>query len=293
MTALATKRIETFLRRAIHVDTDKRTLSRVELLHFVSGSGSSTVDVWAFSDDDPANEPLVCAEIEARAEGHAEGLPGVQAYRAVAYFGEHDRVGMQSDTWRIRSQSNDEDDLFGPTEGPNRSGMLAGNQRHLEGVMRLSLGALTQTHQQQAKTIEKQGEMIDKLLGAHVEMLNATQTMLDRKADRELERAKQEQELAQQKEVFELFTILAPTVANQMLRKAGLPIALPEKSIPLLELLRRVAGTLTPSQMQAFQRVLTPEQFAGFVELYETVAKDENDRKTAAGAPALNPATKH
>lgn len=283
MTAAATKKIEAFLRRAIHLDT-KRTLTRIELLHFVSGSGSSTVDTWAFSEDDPPNEPLVCAEIEARAEGHAEGLPGVQAYRCVAYFGDADRVGMQSDTWRIRSQTNDEDDLFGPTEGPNRAGLVAQSQRHTEGTFRLALGALTQVHQQQAKTIEKQGEMIEKLLGAHVEVLEAAQKMIDRKHDRELERAKQEQELSQQKEVFELFTILAPTVANQMLRKAGLPLALPEKATPIVELLRRVAGTLTPSQMQAFQRVLTPEQFAGFVELYETMAKAEGEKKPPAAA---------
>ena len=285
------KKVTAFVRRIIHTKHSAGPLGRVVLYLNIAGEPSRELQEWAFDDDNGPNEALLSAEIEDRAESYAEDWPGACRFHCVAFFGKlpDERRGGESDVFQITGTRKLDDDEFMGSEPPTKWGIQAAQMRHNDSILKTALGAMTASHAQQARTIADQQRMVNELQKGWLEAIEVSQKLADRAAERAIQVEEARARMAREKDAYELFSILAPTVANQAAKHLGMPLMLPEKSHPAIEVLKRVVGTLKPGQIAALGKILAPEQMVGMSELWDLVqaleALDKDQGKGDGGAP--------
>lgn len=276
----ATRKVENFVRRAFHATHNAPgRLRRIALYLWVAGEPAREIQPWEFAEDENPNEPLLCSEIEGRSIDYAEDWPGSCRFFCKAYFGtsEHDERGtLESDHWHItgtrRADPGGEEDWSG-SEPPSKAGITAQVMRYNDSILGKAFGAIASTQQAQSRTIGDLTTMNQNLMRGYLEFLTATQDMADRTTERKVRIEQVQAQTGREKEAWELFTILFPSVANIAARHVGMPLQLPEKAAPLVEMLKRTFGTLKPEQVRGLMaaNVLSPEQVVGISEIFNTL----------------------
>ena len=130
------------------------------------------------------------------------------------------------------------------SEPPTSEGLLAHMMRHNNEMMRLhnaSVGALT-SHL--ARTVEKQADQIDKLMGDRMNTIEVVEGLLSQKHTRDLEVEKTKADIHRKNEMWEKIAQLAPIAINKLAGK---------------ELVRQKHSAMEASMMAFLESVSLPQ----------------------------------
>lgn len=227
-------------------------------------------------DDDELE--IMTNQIEASVLEDAEGIGGVQKYQLLSY---HTKVARQVCRYTFRQAGPDldeyEDEL---TENATTKGHMGQMMRHNEALTRIAVMGANQALNLQNRTISRQAELIENLLGKRIEEFELIENLQSQQHERDLATKAEENKQLRYQELFEKGKILLPVLANKI---AGRKL-LPEESDPMVETLKSFAETLSPAQISDIMPKLKPEQQIALMEFLSAMhdKEDADEQKQLA-----------
>ena len=227
-------------------DTESRPLNSIALAHMVEGDRDTIVEQFAvgLQLDDQALDALA-GRIEMAAADHAEGLAGVQRYRLAAFYRGSD-VPNGSITFALRSVAGDS---HSASEPATTTGVLGQLMRQNETLLR----AVTINTASQGSIIDRQAEMIDRLLAGRVEQLTALEDLLSLRQQRDIAAKEAEARIERNRELVGTAKMLLPALANRLAGHQVFPNAAGGAHAAMA---RGVVDSLTRAQVEAITEQL-------------------------------------
>jgi hypothetical protein len=187
------------------------------------------------------------------------------------------------------SVKNDDFDASDREDSPDWKGQYGQILRHNEQLVKISIGAFGQVLSSMERRAARDAEIIDKLSGRHIEVLNTLDALSDRKDEKEIKLKKEAHDLKMQEELIKSLPKYLSVIANKML--GGGNGATPVATEPLKnDMVRRLMRSIYDSPEQDKQAKISSvfaafskEEIAMFVELwesYETEFKKEDEAKS-------------
>lgn len=276
-------------------------IDRIELRHLLETSGEAVAltlsgeslqsDIRAAGNNEAAASALA-EQILSHAEEEAKTLRGVNRY-GVTVYRPGDSQYCNRTLFTLRGTAIEDSDSIEESEKPNATGLVSQMMRHTEVMARMSEVG----HERQVRyydgMLSQLGRLVENMMEKHVRVLEVTETLLDAKAEREINIKRMETGDAFKKRLLEQFMMTAAPLVHKL--TSGNPDV---NAAATDNLMVTFAASLKPEQMAQLAQVLAPEQQAIFLELYtalrarhETVALESGDAKkkgggSEGGAPA-------
>ena len=231
---------------------------------------------------------VLANDIEADSAEDAEGIGGVQKYQLMA-FRVKSRLPVGRFTFRMSGSEIDEYDGDGSSEPANQRGHMAQMMRHNEALMRISVMGANQSIGLLNRTVAKQADQIDSLMGERFRTMELLEQLVSKKHERELATKESENREERYQQLFEKGNVLLPLIANKI---AGRKV-LPEHVSPEVSMTRALFETMSQAQMSAILPHLRPEQRLALIEVLEKVqdeegASDDGSKQQLPEAKASN-----
>lgn len=260
----------------IHVgDEEPRPLCRIDLIHTIEGEGFEKLETARYDDDtdpDHLSAMLYSAadhDATTRQSGNVQRY-ALLAFRTTAERGEHDA------SYPFVIKVNQSKLMIGgDTEPPTEKGAVAHYMRHDENMHRLMMqtqeGLLGRVVSELTKTSEQRDRAEDRVRA----MLINEQELLDRKHERDLDRAVKLQNAKLFSELGGMVVSILPLIAGRLLAGKEAIIAPNARD----ESVKKFLKSLDKSEVEkVIGSLKAPNQIA-LMELYssyaESVAKDE------------------
>lgn len=196
--------------------------TRVEIVLYQMDFANRRSIIWV-NKWDGVRPPLeeYSQEILEAAKNHASFMGGTQRFGVSAFDLDRDEkthegpINTRGVTVEGAMHPAGEGDPSG-SEPPTNEGLLAHLMRHNNEMFRLhnaSVGALT-SHL--ARTVEKQADQIDKLMGDRMGTIEVVEGLLSQKHTRDLEVEKTKADITRKNEMWEKVAQLAPIIINKI-----------------------------------------------------------------------------
>lgn len=244
------KTLERFIRQQVF-RTRENALERF-ILRSGIGRGNEVDTISVPPDVNSDNILLFVDEILSRAQSDADSLGSkTQRYTLIAAeLGQKDGARFN---FRVKGEGDDEDD-DGGGEPATEKGIITQQMRHNEALMRMlvqATGTMVNGMARRLDAAEKQTEMLITQRHEHLRVLEDAKTQQhERDVQMLLTSGQEERKNALLKRAETLF----PLVLNKL---SGKPL-IPEG--PEANVMRALANSLTPDQLQAMAPLLTTEQ---------------------------------
>lgn len=251
--ALDRRKLENFIKRQLLVGRENDPIIRLTLRHAMGGQKAATVLDLEVNPDQSYID--LASQIETAANDDAEGLGGLQGYVLASYYQSMPDKIRERFSCRIAVESNDEDTLTA-TEAPTQSGLTAQLMRHNEANARVMAMSVGEVIRQQNRMIERMGDVNDKLMERHFDVLELYEKMLLAESTRDMEKMKVTSDIARTDQLVEKGLLLAPVIVNKFMGKKMLP----EKATAPELMVQAFVESLRPDQMHAILEKLDPPQ---------------------------------
>jgi hypothetical protein len=216
------------------------------------------------------------AEVERAATEDAESLSAPGKYIVKLLGGSDAKRELGRLPLRIDPESSEDNEAM--SEPPTSKGLTAQAMRHVEGVMRLSVGSSASTIQTLQRALARSHETIEKMMAERLENMHAIEMAESRRHERDLELVQSRNKAKFQEETFRQLAILGPVVVNKLVGKQILPEVMDPKMMQLKALL----GSLTEEQLSGLGQVLAPTQVISFLQFYESFREQELTKTNGA-----------
>jgi hypothetical protein len=266
-----------FLReQAIRTVKDER-LTRFALKHLDASNKSASL--WEADCNGETSVDDLANDIERLSTEDAEGIGGTNKYGVFAYFGTSNDPSARH-TFRVFAEETPQEGT-GPSESADAKGLTAQHMRFTEANQKLTVGAFGETLRRFQGMLDRALEHNEKLMSGHIEMVEVMQGMLSQTQERNLAVNREVTQERRKDALFQGIRVLGPMVVNRL---AGSKV-LPENTTPKEEIASQLMSSLSASQIEGLQSLLSPNQLLAAYELMEgavkTDEKEDAARKTA------------
>lgn len=277
---MSDKTVLPIILRAVRAALADGPLERIEIRHIHADGNEGRAG--SFSGDKISGKGVspesIADEIVEDIEEDARLFAGVQAY-AVLFFKPGERDYTRRKMVEVRGAADKLSSAIEKSEPATEKGSTAMTMRHLETRHTEVTQRERLVAQQSEALIARLGSMVERMADAFPRILEAEQTLLDRKEERKLEiRRAEKQDKLVEHGVTKLMMLGAPLLQKLLPGQAGQAVAQDAMLINLM-------ASLTPEQIQSFAATLSPEQQANFVELYKVLRERFNQVKLDEETP--------
>lgn len=270
--------------RAVRAALAEGPLERIELRHL---HGSEEARASTFSGDRISGKGItaetIAEEILEEITEDSKVLTGSQVYALLFYrTGEHNYSRRKLITVRLAAEAIS--DRIEQTEAPNEKGVTAMSMRHLE-VRDAQLTARERIVSAQYETlVTRLSSMVERLADVFPRVLEAEQSLIDRKEERKLNiRRAEKQDKMVERGVEKLMMYGGPLLQKLLPGPTGQALASDAMLINLV-------SSLDEKQLAVLMQTFSAEQRANFIELYnslrarhESVRISETETETEKG----------
>lgn len=260
----------------IHMpDEEPKPLCRLDLVHTIEGEGFEKLESFRVTDDsDPetlANDLFGAAEHDAstRTSGN------VQRYVVLAFRDNSERATHDSSHSFVIQTSTAMRLIGADTTSPTEKGFQAQFMRHNEAMHRLMLQGAEATIGRVAGELQRETDRRIAAEARNDKLKEREEELLDRKYERELDRAVKLQQAKFFTELGGMVTSMLPLIAGKLLAGKEAVVAPNARDLAIQNFLK----TLEPTQFEGIIKALKPPQQIALMELYmsyaESVKKDE------------------
>lgn len=293
---MISERITQFINRWLfETSIEKGPLRKVGLLHISkeSNTGREVTD-WPIKSEDPSalDVPTFVAQILELAQEDANGWGGVQQYVVCGYFGSDASDGGRTIVFPMASERRDPDRPgehgLMPTEPANERGGFGQMLRFNEALHKITLGAMSGMIESLARQNVAKDAVIERMSAKHLENVVQVETLLDNKAERDIEISKQQIKM---RSMDMLTTSVMPLLPSLVNRVMGVNIFNDTNNLGM-EQMRQFLGSLREEQIVKMTEAVDPPQALVIMHMYEQAReqtkKMEEDAKKKT-APGSNP----
>jgi hypothetical protein len=286
-TPTAVKNMAKWLRECIYLiseDDSKARFSRIVCRQMVKGNKRGeevfSMDVSKKADDTWADN--AASEIYGKLQLETATLGGLQKYALYAYHtGDNEN---HSSRFVIRLQGVDDDDDGDDlnSEGPDKAGQISQNMRHTEAMAKI-MAAMVPTLvtgfqtmiTRQSSIVDKQGAMIETLIGDKLAGIETMRALSDDAEEREIRLSAAKAKAKGIEQLVGRLGLLLPAVANKV---SGKPI-FPVQDTAVMMMVKGLFTSLAAdeSKLQALAQILAPEQSVAFMNILEEVSAKVGD----------------
>lgn len=267
------KRLERFIRQqAFGVHEDK--LVKFNFYHAPAGGKMRLI--YEFKPSDAIIEDDLKGLIDSFMEVLQSDATGMGGYQRYIIEGEREG-GVSGGRFTAKLYGEDEggseyaDQL--DTEGPTTRGIVSQAQRHVEAILKTSMGSMGAVMGHMQRITMQQSEMIERMLAERYQNIQIIEEAMSKKHERELDSMLAASSEERKDRLIEQITTLMPVAANRLL--GGGKKLLPEKVTPREQMLKNVVHTLDPSQMESMMAALRPDQQIALLELLRSYQAEE------------------
>lgn len=242
--------------------------ARVELRHVSVGDKATPVRAWGLAEVSDERLKDVCDQIDQAATDDADGIGKVQRYAVVATAADGSQVARLVLRYAAETDAGEKD--FGDSEPADGKGLTAQAMRHAEAfakTLSVGAGAVIEQLVRQNRTL---AGMVEAAQAKQLEYVVLVEELSSNKHQRELEAKEADSKAEATGELARTATALLPAVIR---RVTGVT---PENYMsPEVVALRKLAGALTDTELDALQSALKPEHFATVTEILKGAAEAE------------------
>lgn len=275
--------IVTWMKKQIFVKRKDGECSRF-VLHHVGTNGKLGTEICTINIGEhkephtPINEDDIAGyatEIETDANQYAEAIGATQTFAIAAYFEDDPDRAIGRHPFRVNVESpEDNDDVA--SEPSNLTGLVKQQMRHNEMLMRINTGSMGSMIATLQKQNEQLSTMVTKLFEDRVEQIDAVESLMSGKHQRDLEVEQARLNGVQKSQLFESFLALLPAAANKMIGKRILPETQDVIQLQIVKLME----AMTPEEIEGMLNAInSPEKKIAMIELLKLV----QDRVGAIG----------
>ncbi len=259
------------------------------VLHHVGSSGKlgpevMTVNVGenkqpgeAVNEEDLAGYAM---EIEGEASNYAEAIGQTQTFAIAAYFEEDASKALARFAFRINVEEVEDNEELS-SEGANPQGIQRQQMRHNEALMKINTGAFGSILNTLQRQNDQLSSMVEKLFNDRVEQIEAVETLISAKHQRDIEVEQQRISGEHKAKMLDNVLALLPAAANKFIGKK----LLPETTDVIQMQIVRFMEALTPADAERMiASVAEPEKKVALLELFRLV----QERVGAVGGDPAN-----
>lgn len=250
--------------------TEEGPISRVELLHTVEGEGFERLERFNFRDDTDTEDAAQILHTAAVHDSETRTSGQVQRYSVLAYRTPESREPECSYGFLIRVNTA-KLLIGGDSEPPTDKGSMAHYMRHDENMHRMMMqsqeaivGRLTADidMERRRRIASEQAELTHR---------KETEDLLDRKLEREIERAERLASSRRSEDMWGVFIAMAPLVIGKFIGgdKERMPSAARELAI------QKLLSNLSMEEIEGVLKSLKPHNQLPLFELIKSFNEDE------------------
>jgi hypothetical protein len=232
----------------------------VELRHIGVNDQASLVQRWSLAADNSA----LASELWTAAQQWADGIGSGPQRFAVALLDSKDKPLAQ---YLMRAASDAVGGLAYDSEPATLAGVTKQLMRHTEAIMRGSAAAQSSVIEHLVRQYDRLAGRCEQLESKHIELLELSEDMLSRKADRELARERAVLQERRKDELLRKMGVLLPVVMAKLSGKAS-----PANIDPAV---RELAKSLDAEQLDKLSAVLRPEQVIALTTILEKTTPEQ------------------
>lgn len=244
--------------------------NKITVAHYNINNKKEPIASFDIEETPDEKELIVLAnDLEGAGFDDAEGLGGLQRYIIHAYVDDKTEPVARF-PFRIRNSDEEDGDPI-DSEPATPKGLVSQAQRHAEAAVKMSLGASGQIIVTLQRQLSRQADTIEKLTEQRAEFFDMLENLRNEKQTRDIEMQDATLKANIKKDAYDKLAMLAPVIVNKL---AGQKI-LPERITPTEQMLKSLAGSIRPEQMDAFRSILGPEQLILLVEFMQSTQDKE------------------
>lgn len=256
--------------RFIANESASKNVIKYILRHISSKGKGVEVEVFEIMESlDAETCRALASSIYSRAQMDADGYgPALQRYMlfSVVKDGETEKLASRI-AFRCKGETDMDLDEEESEDAPTNRGLLAQLMRHNENNNRTLVAATQAMTIGMARQIDSKDKTIEKLLGEREKMMELIEDAHSNRHEREIESLREGKKQERIDMAVRKAMLLAPVALDHF---TGGKIGAPSSSEIMV---KELAGTLTPQQIEAFQKVLSPEQLITLFRLIESANK--------------------
>lgn len=263
----------------IHMPDEEPTpLCRLDLVHTIEGEGFEKLESLRVTDDSDPDK--LCEELYGAAEHDASTRTSgnMQRYVVLAYRDNSERAQHDSSHSFVIQSSNARLLIGGDSSAPTEKGFQAQFMRHNENMHRLVLQGAEATMGRLAGELKRETERRIEAEKRNDQLKEREEELLDRKHERDLDRAMKLQQAKFFTELGGMVTSMLPLIAGRLLAGKEAVVAPNARDTAIQNFLK----TLEPPQFEGIIKALKPPQQIALMELYMSYAesvKAEEEKK--------------
>lgn len=264
----------------------KYKIGRMELRHEVEEGARNVVRSWEGPEIDDKAPSSIGDEVFEAALADSKNFRGVQKYGVYAFSTDQSRIAQVGRTYvQIEGGLSEEVNEFTSqgNEPANMRGHLSQMMRHNESFAKISIVGARENSAMMQKIIFQQQQTIEKMAERELKIMELTQTLMDRSAERTIELEDKQDSRQMKKALINKGLEMAPVFMSKLLSNGAKNPA----DEQIKGLLTHFASTLNEEQMMNLMGVLDDGQKAVFIELYTTLQRQAEEQRQAQEAMAV------
>jgi hypothetical protein len=254
---------------------DEGRFDRLVCRHLVKGNKQGE-EVFRINVPEGASDKWATSgatDIYNRLQREASTLGGLQKWAIYAYADSDFNNHFSRHLIRIQgTESEDESSL--DSEGPDKSGLTSQAMRHTEAAIKLLVSGAATVQQSMQNMLDRQSTLIENLFEQRVETLTEMTEMLERREEKELINKRETAKIDAIKDLAGKGSLLLPAIINKIAGSQILPV--PQNGVMLMAKSLMTSIASSEEKLLAMSKILSPEEMAAFINLYESVSKDDS-----------------
>lgn len=231
---------------------------KIELRHVSASDNSAIVETWTKVQWEQLrlSATQLGDEIYERASDDAKGLRGNQKY-VIFCFTDEREDSVRRKQFNVMGKLLLGSEGYEESEPATEKGYMSQIMRHAEQKERMAWRMIEGLIASQDRRIAQLEGQNDRMVEKHFDIMQLTETLIDRREDRDLQRLKEKNAEELHQSIFKKVDLLLPTMASKVLPEAG------------FERLQIAAffESLTPPQVDKIASVLNPAQNAMLIKM--------------------------
>jgi hypothetical protein len=146
--------------------------------------------------------------------------------------------------------------------------------RHTEAAIKLLVSGAATVQQSMHNMLDRQSTLIENLFEQRVETLTEMTEMLERREEKELINKRETAKIDAIKDLAGKGSLLLPAIINKIAGSQILPV--PQNGVMLMAKSLMTSIASSEEKLLAMSKILSPEEMAAFINLYESVSKDDS-----------------
>ncbi len=263
-----------WLRKAIEIGRSGVVANAFKLIHASIGNAGTDVEEWGRSEFGDVGD-LAQKIIDVVNRDSSGSEESTVIYHVLPYFGESLKpLGRFPIRVENINFNDPETSSLMPQEGPSAKGMLGQNQRHLEGLWKLTAGSIHEAMRRLSEENSSLREQVKQMSDMHLQMVQMREDLLDRKQERQMKAGKEAASEERMRMLLEYLMPFVPLVINKIRGSRDLP----ELINPDVEQFKAFLGSIKPEEFTLLMNTFNV-RLAPIVDLAIKYKKEHEDKK--------------